>query len=122
MQLGDCRLLLAQALLNASRLFLELLALVLGGSTDAEKLAWALLPCVPSIDAKAEAPVAVSAEDVIEFAVPSALDLAVAEAKAVVVSACAYTPTLSRKSARASLFVMVSPDQMPDVAKAVSPL
>ena len=103
--------------MKATRLFVfKPLALALLGSTEAENLAEALLPSAPSIDAKAEARLAVSAEDVTEFAVPCAVEVAVAEAKAVVLSAWAFTPTVLRKSALASLLVRVSPEKMPDVA------
>jgi len=114
LQLGDRRLPAEQALLNARWLcILEPVAVAL---TDAENLPELVAPAVPSIDAKAEARLLVCADEVTELAVPFAVELAVAEAVAVVLSASALTSTLSRNSALASLFVMLSPEKMPDDA------
>jgi hypothetical protein len=91
-QLAGWRLPLPHVLLNTTRAEREMLDFV--GPTEAENLDQELLTDVPSIEANAEAPVWVDAAEVTEFAVPCALDLAVAEAKALVLSPQAFTPTM----------------------------
>ncbi len=87
----------------------ELVLLALFTPAHPEKLALALLAAVPFVDAAAEACAIVSTDAVIEF-FAFAFDVAVADAVAVVVSACAPTSTLLRNSDFACPFVSVSPE------------